>query len=90
MKGKQNIIGDQLQKLRLEKQFSQEQLAAKCGVLGWDVSRSTLAKVEVQIRCVNDEELFILAKALRVEMHDLFPSDFKRRFATLYRIRRQR
>ncbi|MDR2462350.1 MAG: helix-turn-helix domain-containing protein [Verrucomicrobiales bacterium] len=88
MTKQQNIVGAQVQKIRLKKNFSQEQLAARCGVLGWNISRGTLAKVEAQIRCVSEQELFILAKALRVEMNDLFAPAFKQRFAVLYRIRR--
>jgi transcriptional regulator with XRE-family HTH domain len=88
MTKRQNIVGAQAQKIRLKKNFSQEQLAARCGVLGWNISRGTLAKVEAQIRCVSEQELFVLAKALRVEMNDLFAPDFKQRFAVLYRLRR--
>ena len=36
------------------------------------MSRSTLAKIETQIRCVTDVELLALAKALKVKMKDLF------------------
>ena len=46
-------------------------LAAKCGVLGWDISRGTLAKIESQVRCVTDKELVVLAKALKVAPNEL-------------------
>jgi hypothetical protein len=42
--------------------------------LGWDLSRGTLSKIEAQLRCVIDSELEILAKALRVEILDLYPT----------------
>jgi hypothetical protein len=51
----------------------QEQLAAKCGLLGWDLSRGTLAKIEAQVRCVNDQEMRVLAKALKLTVNDLYP-----------------
>ena len=51
----------------------QDDLAAKCGLLGWDLSRSTLAKIEAQVRCINDQELLVLSKALKVTVNDLFP-----------------
>jgi len=47
-------------------------LAAKCGVLGWDISRGTLAKIEAQVRKVTDTELVLLAKALKVKVGELF------------------
>jgi transcriptional regulator with XRE-family HTH domain len=73
MKAKRNLVGSQIRKLRYQKGLSQENLAAKCGILGWDISRSTLAKIEAQIRCVNDEELWMLAKALKVKLEELYP-----------------
>jgi hypothetical protein len=54
-------------------------LAARCGVLGWDLSRATLSKIEAQLRCVTDTELEILAKALKVEIAELFLSKASRR-----------
>jgi transcriptional regulator with XRE-family HTH domain len=54
--------------------LSQSDLAARCGVLGWDLSRETLAKIESQIRWVADFELVCLAAALRVDVKELLPS----------------
>ena len=42
----QNVVGAQVRKLRYQKGMTQEMLAARCGVLGWDLSRSTLSKIE--------------------------------------------
>lgn len=69
----QNIIGPQVRKIRYDQGLKQEDLAARCGVLGWDLSRATLSKIEAQIRCVTDAELEILAKALKVQLSDLYP-----------------
>ena len=71
---KLNVIGTRLRQLRMESGLTQEQLAAKCGVLGWDVSSGTLAKVETHLRSTFDCELIILAKALRVTVNELIPS----------------
>ncbi len=73
MKNEQNIVGGQIRRIRYRQDLSQEGLAAKCGVLGWDISRGTLAKIEAQIRCVTDREAWILARALRVPLQELFP-----------------
>ena len=72
----QNVVGSQIRKLRSARDLSQEQLAAKCGIAGFDVSRGTLAKIEAGIRCVDDVELWILAHALRVSIEDLYPAKY--------------
>jgi transcriptional regulator with XRE-family HTH domain len=71
----QNVVGEQVRKLRYARELTQETLAAKCNVLGWDLSRGTLAKIESGVRCVTDAELFVLAKALKQEIGDLYPQD---------------
>jgi transcriptional regulator with XRE-family HTH domain len=73
MANMQNIVGPQVRKLRCQQGPKQEDLAARCGVLGWDLSRGTLSKIEAQLRCVTDAELEVLAKALRVEIAALYP-----------------
>jgi transcriptional regulator with XRE-family HTH domain len=70
----QNIVGPQVRKLRYQQGITQEMLAARCGVLGWDLSRAILSKIEAQLRCVTDAELEILAGALRVQIAALFPA----------------
>jgi transcriptional regulator with XRE-family HTH domain len=72
MAKQQNIVGPQVRKLRYQESITQDGLAARCGVLGWDLSRATLSKIEAQLRCVTDIELEILAKALRVEIAQLY------------------
>lgn len=49
-------------------------LVAKCHLIGWDISREILAKIESQIRWVADSELVLLAKVLQVEIKDLLPT----------------
>jgi hypothetical protein len=51
-------------------------LAAKCEVAGCAISRSTLAKIEAQIRTATDIETFVLAQALRVGIDALYPKGF--------------
>ncbi len=48
-------------------------LAARCGMLGWDVGENVVTKIETQIRCVVDAELLCLAQALEVPPQVLFP-----------------
>lgn len=70
----QNIVGPQVRRLRDQQGWSQEQLAARLQRQGWDISRGTLAKIEAQVRCVNDRELLGLARALKCRLDDLFPA----------------
>lgn len=70
-----NLIGKQICELRKRKGWTQEDLAAKLQVFGWDVSRESLAKLETQNRRVPDGELFILAKILGTSTDKLFPAN---------------
>ena len=68
-----NIVGQKLRELRLKRGYTLARLAAKCGILGWDVTGGTLAKIETRQRSAYDCELFILKKALAAQTDDLFP-----------------
>jgi transcriptional regulator with XRE-family HTH domain len=73
MAAAQNIVGPQVRALRARAELTQDALAARCGVLGWDLSRGGLAKIEAQVRCVSDAEVYVLARALRAPLDDLYP-----------------
>lgn len=61
----QNLIGDRVRKQRRTRGLTQDQLAAACQRLGWDVSRVSVAKIESGVRGVNDAEVIVLAGALK-------------------------
>ncbi len=67
MKKPRNIVGPAVRALRQDRNLTQAGLATKLNLLGWDISRDTLAKIESQFRWVADSELLILAEALQVE-----------------------
>ena len=73
MKPVRNIVGPQIRKLRAERGLTQPMLVAKCNLLGWGISRETLAKIESQIRWVADAELLCLAESLKVPLDALLP-----------------
>ena len=73
-----NIIGKQVSRLRNGLNISQEQLSARCQRVGLDISRGTLAKIESCVRCVSDQEAFLLGQALGVSVSDLFPKGKKK------------
>jgi len=71
MKQKKNIVGPVVRELREKSGLTQPQLAAKLNVLGWDISRETLAKIESQFRWVADFEILKLAEAIGIEGPEL-------------------
>lgn len=82
------MVGPQVQKLRSRKGWTQNILAAKLQLLGWDTSRESVAKLETQVRRVPDLELFVIAKILGVKADELFPHNLRgkiRELATQYR-----
>lgn len=67
-----NVIGPQVRHLREQGNMTQEQLTARCNLIGWNISRGTLAKIEAQVRRVTDDEVALLAKALKVDISALY------------------
>ena len=67
-----NIIGPQIKRLREQSDMTQEELTARCNLVGWNISRGTLAKVESQVRRVTDEEVALIAEALKVKITELY------------------
>ena len=74
MTSSQNIVGPQIRRLRSQKGWTQEEFAARCTVRGLELSRTTLSKIEAQLRCVTDDELVIIAEAIGIPLQGLFPS----------------
>lgn len=67
-----NIIGPRVQQIRESQGLTQEELSARCNVIGWDISRGTLAKIEAQVRRITDDEVQLLAQALNVSIAHLY------------------
>ena len=61
---KLNFCGQTVRRMRVEKGWSQELLAGKCQLHGWDASRDVIARIELQNRTVTDWEIVAFAKAL--------------------------
>lgn len=68
-----NVVGLQIRKLRRQQRMTQPALAARCQVLGYDLSRESLSKIEARLRSVSDAEVLMLAEALKVPYSLLFP-----------------
>jgi transcriptional regulator with XRE-family HTH domain len=64
-----NVVGPQVKQARLTNKSSritQDALAAKLQLMGWNIDRFGISKIERGERQVTDKELLLLAKALDV------------------------
>ena len=68
-----NMIGPQVRRLRYQQGWSQEKLAEKLQLLGWDIGRVGLAKIESRLVHVEEYELLYFTKVFNVGLADLFP-----------------
>lgn len=66
-KNRQNIVGSTCRVLRKRLGWKQHDLIARCQMMGWVLSRETLAKIESGFRRVNDAEVALLARVLNVK-----------------------
>ena len=69
-----NTVGPTVRRLRVAKGWTQEELAAKLQVGGWDCTRSWLAKIEAQQVLVRDHQLLSFCGVLDVRLEALFPT----------------
>lgn len=65
-------VGENIRKLRLKSGLTQEQLSAKLQVIGCDITRSALAKIEVGQRHLYPDEIKALKEVLKVKYEDIF------------------
>ncbi|MCE0521859.1 MAG: helix-turn-helix domain-containing protein [Methylacidiphilales bacterium] len=68
-----NITGPAVRRLRNARGWTQSELAAKLQIIGLDLDRADIAKIESQLRSLFDFELFLLADVLGVEPSALNP-----------------
>ena len=69
--GRNNICGTQIAKYRKELRKSQRELVDALQLLGLDVDKNAIQRIEAGKRFVTDIELVYLAKVLRVTYEDL-------------------
>ena len=65
-------FGNNIRIRRKIAKITQEQLSAKLQVLGCDITRSALAKIEVGQRHIYPDEIKCIKEALGVSFDDLF------------------
>lgn len=67
-----NIIGTNIKRIREDKGWTQELLVAKCHLIQWNITRSTLAKIESNVRRVTDIEVKQFSQVLKVSVNELY------------------
>ena len=65
-------IGTNLKKLREKRGFTQEYVATKLQLGGCDVTRSSVAKIEVGQRHVYPDEIIVLKNIFNCSYEDIF------------------
>jgi transcriptional regulator with XRE-family HTH domain len=70
-----NDVGPQIRRLRYEREWTQDLLAAKLQLHGWDISREGVAKVEGGYHLVSDRQLLCLSRAFKLHVEALFPME---------------
>ena len=68
-----NLVGPKIRSLRLQFDWTQEELAKHLRQMGWPITRSTLAKIEARLVLVNDADLLYFVRLFEVEQDYLFP-----------------
>ena len=67
-----NIIGLNIKRIRKKKGLTQEELTAKLNILGLNIDRPMVSKIENQQREITDLEIKAIAEVLEVHIDDLF------------------
>ena len=70
--GIEKQIGQNLQQLREKAGMTQEMLAAKLQINGCDITRSSIAKIEVGQRHLYPDEILLIKQILNVPYEEIF------------------
>ena len=68
-----NVVGQKIRSLRIQLSWTQEALAKYLRRMGWNISRSKLAKVEARLIHVSDSDLLYFVRLFEVEPNCLLP-----------------
>lgn len=73
--GRNNLCGRNIAKYRIQMQKSQRQLADALQLIGLDVDKNAIQRMEAGKRFVTDIELVCLSKALQVSIEQLLEEE---------------
>ncbi len=68
----EKAIGNNIRLLREKAKMTQETLAAKLQLAGCDITRSSVAKIEVGQRHLYPDEIILIRRILNVRYEDIF------------------
>lgn len=67
-----NVIGTNIKNIRKKNKLTQEDLCARMQIMGFQISRSDISKLENGKKLITDFEIIGFSKALKVSIIDLF------------------
>lgn len=67
-----NITGKNIKKMRKNQKITQEDLCARMQVMGYNISRSDISKLENGKKFISDFEVLGFSKALKISILDLY------------------
>lgn len=67
-----NITGKNIKEIRKIQKITQEDLCARMQIMGYNISRSDISKLENGKKFISDFEVYGFAKALKVPILDLY------------------
>ncbi|MBR5479434.1 MAG: helix-turn-helix transcriptional regulator [Clostridia bacterium] len=70
--GDKNLVGKNIERLRKEQGIKQKDFIAKIQVMGCNMNPTSYSKLEGQVRCATDREIYTISKILGVKMEELF------------------
>lgn len=65
-------IGNNIREIRENRKMTQETLAARLQVLGCDITRSSIAKIEVGQRHLYPDEIIMIKEILETDFESIF------------------
>ncbi len=65
-------IGNNIREIRESRKMTQETLAARLQVLGCDITRSSIAKIEVGQRHLYPDEIIMIKEILETDFESIF------------------
>lgn len=75
--GKSNVVGKVIKSLRISKQMSRDDLSNKLMLLGIDINRDGIYKIEIGDRIIKDFELSAISIVLECSETELL-NDFRK------------
>ena len=67
-----NVVGKHIKRIREQQELTQDQVAIRLEMAGWQVDRFLISKIERGERQVLDTEVQLIAKVLKVSVSNLF------------------